>query len=165
MEILASPDPRDPPIALEVTDGVLTWAKKLRDLYDRAKAFSSECKKARQAARLRFEAQVLELATPYVAACLPQSVLCQHGVKFEAELFPFVEYPEFPSENKAAERSVRPRVMARKMSGGTRSAQGSQTMSALACLFETWGLRGENGLQACRQMLIASQRPRVAPAS
>ena len=147
------------------TDGVLAWAKKLRDIYDRAKAFSSECPKAQQAARLEFQAELLELAVPYVDACLPQSVLAKRLVQFEAELFTFVEHPQVPSENNAAERSVRPRVIARKISGGTRSSKGSKTMATLASLFETWRLRTMNGLEACRQMLIASQKPKPAPTS
>lgn len=141
------------------TEGVLDWAKQLRDIYDRAKAFSSACPKARCAARLSFQAELLELAVPYVDCCLPQSVLSKRLVQFEAELFTFVEYPEVPSENNAAERSVRPRVIARKISGGTRSSEGSKTMAVLASLFETWRIRGENALEACRQMLIASQQP------
>ena len=145
--------------------GVLLWARKLRDIYDRAKAFSAGCAQARRAARLEFQAELLELAVPYGDACLPQSVLCQRLVRFEAELFTFVEHPEVPSENNAAERSVRPRVIARKISGGTRSATGSKTMAVLASLFETWRLRGEDCLEACRQMLIASQRSAPAPAS
>jgi len=147
------------------TRGVLEWAARLRDLYDRAKAFSSACPQGRQAARLNFQAELLELAVPSVDACLPQSVLCKRLVAFEAELFTFVEYPQVPSENNAAERSVRPRVIARKISGGTRSAQGSTTMAVLASLFETWGLRGQNALEACRAMLVASQQPKAAPAS
>jgi transposase len=147
------------------TEGVLLWAKKLRDIYDRAKAFSSECPKARAAARLGFQAEVLKLATPYVKACLPQSVLCKRVVQFEAELFTFVEHPWVPSQNNAAERSVRPRVIARKISGGTRSPEGSKTMAVLASLFDTWRLRGENCLEACIAMLITSQKPEAAPAS
>jgi transposase len=147
------------------TRGVLEWAKKLRDLYATAQTFSSACPKARRAARLNFQAQLLELAVPYVDASLPQSVLCKRLLQFEAELFTFVEYPQVPSENNAAERSVRPRVIARKISGGTRSTAGSKTMAVLASLFETWGLRKENALEACRQMLVASQQPKAAPAS
>lgn len=147
------------------TPGVLAWAAKLRDIYDRAKAFSSECPKARAAARLGFQAEALKLAAPYVNACLPQSVLAKRLVQFEAELFTFVEHPWVPSENNAAERSVRPRVIARKISGGTRSSEGSKTMAVLASLFDTWRLRGENCLEACMAMLIASQKPEAAPAS
>jgi hypothetical protein len=147
------------------TRGVLEWAARLRKVYETAKRFSSACARQRRAARLNLQAQLLELAVPYVEAGLPQSVLCKRLVQFEAELFTFVEYPLLPSENNAAERSVRPRVIARKISGGTRSATGSKTMAVLTSLFETWGLRGHNPLEACRAMLVASQQPQATPAS
>jgi hypothetical protein len=83
-------------------------------------------------------------------------------VQFEAELFTFVEHPEVPSHNNAAERAVRPRVIARKISGGSRSPTGSTTMAGLASLFETWRLRGEDTLEACRQMLMTA-RPVATP--
>ena len=147
------------------TEGVLLWANKLRDLYDRAKAFSAACPKARRLARLEFQADMLELSVPYVGVGLPQSVLSSRLVQFEAEMFTFVEYPFVPSENNAAERAVRPRVIARKISGGTRSCSGSSTMAVLSSLFETWRLRGEECLEACRAMLVASQQPKAVPAS
>jgi hypothetical protein len=89
-------------------------------------------------------------------------VLAGRIVQFEAELFTFVEHPEVPSQNNAAERAVRPRVIARKISGGSRSPTGSKTMAVLASLFETWRLRGENALEACRKMLMAT-RPVARP--
>ena len=46
--------------------GVLDWAKDLRDLYDRAMAISSGCGKACLLSRLRFRAELLELAVPPV---------------------------------------------------------------------------------------------------
>ena len=92
-------------------------------------------------------------------------MLASRLLQFEAELFTFVEYPQVPSENNAAERAVRPRVIARKISGGTRSAQGSKTMAVLSSLFETWRLRGEDALAACQTMLRTSQQPVVTPAS
>jgi len=146
------------------SEGVLAWAKQLRDIYDRSKAFSSTCPKARRAARVGFCEEAVAFARPYVGTGLPQSVLSSRIVNFEAELFTFVENVEVPSENNAAERSVRPRVIARKISGGTRSALGSQTMAVLASLFDTWRLRGANGIEECRRMLIQSQRPALAPA-
>ena len=82
----------------------------------------------------------------------------------ESELFTFVEHPQVPSENNAAERVIRSRVIARKISGGTRSAAGSQTMAVLSRLFATWQLRGEESLSACRQMLQeAQQQPLATP--
>lgn len=140
------------------SEGVRVWAQKLRDLYDEAKAFTSEDPKARARERVRLQRETTALAQPYVHACLPQSVLCKRLLQFESELYTFVEFPHIPSENNAAERSVRPTVIMRKISGGTRSEQGSKTMAVLSSLFGTWQARGEDALAACRQMLIDSQR-------
>lgn len=104
------------------------------------------------------QVETTALATPYMNACLPQSVLCKRLLQFESELYTFVEHPQVPSENNAAERSVRPTVIMRKISGGTRSAAGSKTMAILAGLFGTWQARGEDALAACQQMLIDSQQ-------
>ena len=41
------------------------------------------------------------------------------------KLFVFVAQPEVPPDNNAAERSLRPLVISRKISGGTRSNQGT----------------------------------------
>jgi hypothetical protein len=54
-------------------------------------------------------------------AVSPQAVLCQRIDRSQTELFPFVADPHVPSTNNAAERSPRPLVIARKISGGTRS--------------------------------------------
>ena len=97
------------------------------------------------------------VALPYKDACLPQSGLAARMVALESELFTFVEHPEVPSENNAAERAVRRRVIARKISGGSRWPTGSETMAVLASLFEAWRLRGEDALEACRQMLMTAK--------
>ena len=52
--------------------------------------------------------------------------LCERVERFLPELFVFVAYPGVPSDNNLAERSVRPLVIARKISGGTRSPKGSR---------------------------------------
>ena len=140
------------------SEGVRIWAAKLRSLYEEGKAFGSEDGRARARERVRLQGETTALARPYVGACLPQSVLCKRLLQFESELYTFVEHPQVPSENNAAERSVRPTVIMRKISGGSRSAEGSRTMTALASLFGTWQARGEDALSACRQMLIDSQR-------
>ncbi len=54
-------------------------------------------------------------------------------------MFTFVEYPGVPLENNAAERALRPAVIDRKVSGGTRSAKGSFTKAVLMSL--TWRAR------------------------
>jgi len=142
--------------------GVLAWAKQLRSLYDRAKAFSHPAKRVRAKARVRFQEAVVALASPFLTTNLPQTTLCKRLLQFESELFTFVEYPDVPSENNAAERVIRSRVIARKISGGTRSPVGSQTMTVLSSLFATWQLRGEESLAACQEMLRESPRQPVA---
>nr|MBC7244665.1 transposase [Chloroflexota bacterium]MBC7245348.1 transposase [Chloroflexota bacterium]MBC7245458.1 transposase [Chloroflexota bacterium]MBC7245690.1 transposase [Chloroflexota bacterium]MBC7245772.1 transposase [Chloroflexota bacterium] len=57
------------------------------------------------------------------------------------------------ADNNLAERSLRPLVVARKISGGTRSSRGSRITLALASLFETWKARGLNPLTQCFSML------------
>ena len=133
--------------------GVVAWSKEIHDLYREAKDFRSPHIKERVSARLGFEKRMLDFAAPYARSHLPVSVLSKRLVQFEKELFTFVEYPEVPSENNPAERSVRPCVIARKISGGTRSAKGSKTMMTLMSLFHTWELRNENGFQNCRSLL------------
>ena len=138
------------------------WAASLYALYTQARAFTSNDAQARARERVRMQQQTTALATPYATACLPQSTLCKRLLQFEAELYTFVEYPFVPCENNAAERSVRPCVITRKISGGTRSAAGSQMMAVLASLFGTWQARGENALVACRHVLIESQKTPLA---
>ncbi len=59
--------------------------------------------------------------------------------------------PAVPSDNNAAERSLRPLVISRKISGGT------DNKMALASLFGAWRARGLNPLIPCRQMLSSPQ--------
>ena len=61
--------------------------------------------------------------------------------------------PAVPPDNNLAERSLRPLVIARKISGGSRSAAGSATTRALASLFATWRAQGRDPLNACTQLL------------
>lgn len=58
------------------------------------------------------------------------------------------------SENNTAERTFRPIVIARKICGGTRTAQGSLTKTTLLSLFVTWQLHGIDPLQAIPRLLL-----------
>jgi transposase len=62
-----------------------------------------------------------------------------------------------PSTNNAAERSLRHLVVSRKISGGSRSADGTTTKTRLATLFATWRRQGLDPLAQCRQFLAAPQ--------
>ena len=75
--------------------------------------------------------------------------------KYLPELFTFVLDPALSSTNNAAERSVRPVVCQRKISGGTRSPEGTRIFTTLATLFGTWRARGLDPLVACHSLLLA----------
>ena len=55
-----------------------------------------------------------------------------------------------------AERSIRPLVIMRKISGGSRSAEGTKTRLTLASLLHTWAARNLNPFVEC---LTALQQP------
>ena len=86
-----------------------------------------------------------------------QGKLCRRIERFIKELFVFVAEPDVPSDNNPAERSLRHLVISRKISGGTRSEQGTESKMTLASIFGTWRAQGLNPLAACRQLLISPQ--------
>ena len=61
------------------------------------------------------------LARPFLKD--PLAVQAKLMERFIKELFVFVSDPAVPSDNNAAERSLRHLVTSRKISGGTRSGQ------------------------------------------
>lgn len=140
---------------------VQRWIRQLHDLYMEANATCYLRSKDRVRAREAFQRRLVALATPYArgpappsAQPYPQAGLAERLLRFEPELFTFVEHPFVPSDNNAAERAIRPAVIARKISGGTRSKKGSDTRAVLMSLFATWQARGLDPLQACAQMLM-----------
>ena len=143
---------------------VASWVENVLGVYYRAKETIEHdyTDKERSLLRRKFEAELLGIARPYVAAKdTPQHVLAKRIDNFLDELFTFVEYPEVPSENNAAERAIRPAVIARKVSGGTRSDKGSKTKSVLMSLFGTWSAQGLNTFEACRKMIIQANHAKL----
>jgi transposase len=131
----------------------------VRGVYTLAVAFHSDKRRDRVRARERFEDMLSDLAEPYICRDCPNRVLAGRIERFLPELFTFVEYPEVPSENNAAERAIRPRVIARKVSGGTRSSKGSSTRSVLSSLFDTWQAQSRDALAMCAQLLRRKLQP------
>jgi transposase len=138
---------------------VQRWAKELHTLYEQARKKAKEgaslpqWRRARRAAACQQKA--LLLAAPHRERDGPLRLLAKRVCDFVMELFTFVEHPEVDSDNNAAERALRPMVIARKISGGTRSEEGSQTKAALMSLFGTWLVRGQDPFHACLAMLSA----------
>jgi transposase len=98
-----------------------------------------------------------EGAPPRADPVPPQRPLCQRIERHLAELFVFVADPAVPPTNNAAERSLRHLVVGRKISGGTRSPEGSATKMALASVFGTWRAQGLNPFAECRLLLASPQ--------
>jgi hypothetical protein len=84
----------------------------------------------------------------------PKAALCRRVGLFLDELLTFVADPTVPADNNLAERSLRPLVIARKVSGGSRSAKGSRVRMALASLFATLHAQGRDPLAACHLTLL-----------
>jgi transposase len=140
------------------------WVKAVRGVYEEAKNWVAEHPEAivsvRRRQRFLYQARLEELGAPYAKVeGVAQKVLAERLMRFAPELFTFVEYKGVPSENNAAERALRPSVIARKISGGTRSPKGSVTRCVLRSLFGTWQLQGRDLLDTCRLMLVGTLAP------
>jgi hypothetical protein len=145
---------------------VQRWAEAVKQVYEQAQEWASAhpeaCVRERRRQRFGYQARLGELALPYAGVeGVAQRVLAERLVRFEPELFAFVEYPHVPSENNAAERALRPSVIARKISGGTRSKKGSKTRCVLRSLFATWKAQGRDVMDTCRQMLTGTLVPQA----
>lgn len=144
---------------------LLTWAKAVKAVYEQALSWAEQQLDAslspRQQERVRvaqqhvFEQALWKLCLPYAHTTAPQHTLCARVEQFLPELFVFVAVPGVPAHNNLAERSVRPLVIARKISGGTRSPKGSQTRMGLASLFGTWTAQHLNPFRQCLALLTS----------
>lgn len=142
----------------------VAWAQKVRALYDEAEAWRAESPEpSAQERETRYRHLVerahelgLEYARDKTHPCW---ALCKRLLRHEDELFQFLLVDGLASDNNLAERSIRPLVVVRKISGGTRSPNGTKTRMALATLFETWKARGLNPFDACFQLLANTPQP------
>jgi hypothetical protein len=135
---------------------VQDWAKAIQGLYREAEAFHSANPRRRRKQRRELEARLDALVRPVTRQLSsPHRVLAERMRRHLLEWFVFVEHPEAPSTNNLAERSLRPAVIARKISGGTRSDKGSTTKTRLLTLFGTWKVRQQPSLATCQHLLLA----------
>jgi transposase len=140
------------------------WAKAVKAIYERAKEYKGpnarlgpvEQQRQRVKRQREFEQELMRVCRPHLKKKRLQSTLCERVERFLSELFVFVADARVPSDNNAAERSIRQVVVSRKISGGTRSARGSETKSILASLFGTWRLQGLDFYQCCWNLLAAN---------
>lgn len=140
-------------------EALFAWAASVKALYEQAVTWARHGpdpalsprhqQLEREAQQHAFEQRLWQLCQPYRRTPAPQHTLCERVERFLPELFVFVRMPGVPAHNNLAERSVRPLVIARKISGGTRSPQGSQTRMGLASLFGTWIAQHLNPFHQC----------------
>ena len=97
------------------------------------------------------------LARPFLKDPLAvQAKLCRRMERFIKELLSSCRTRRALRQQRA-ERSLRHLVTSRKISGGTRSGQGTDSKMTLASLFGTWRARGLNPLLECRRLLASPQ--------
>jgi transposase len=140
-------------------EAVFSWASGVKTIYEQAVAWAEQGpdtalsprkqQQARVAQQHAFEQRLWQLCQPFVRTPAPQHTLCERVERFLPELFVFVAVPGVPAHNNLAERSIRPLVVTRKISGGTRSSKGSQTRIGLASLFGTWMAQHLNPFHQC----------------
>ena len=134
------------------------WAAAVHHIYSAAKSFAHPQARQRQRVQQQLERKLLAQCRPYAQdPAAAQGNLCRRIERHIKELFVFVAAPGVPSDNNAAERSLRPLVVSRKISGGTRSGQGTDTKMTLASLFGTWRAQGLDPLVECHKLLTSPQ--------
>lgn len=154
---------------------VLTrWAQQVLLLYQEAKTYTgpnvirysdvASQQKRRWQDQQTFRDRLLSICQPYMYQAVPMQTLCQRIDAYQDELFLFIADPRVPSDNNSAERSLRHSVIARKISGGTRSEKGSTTKFILASLFGTWRLQQKNPFHECLNLLTAVSTHQPLPA-
>ena len=124
----------------------LAWLQAVELQYrlaQEAAASSDPNERPRQYDSLWLRTQLLGLQYAQVKAD-PCQAMAKRLLRHIDELYQFVLHPQVPPDNNLAERALRPLVVQRKVSGGTRSRAGSETRMGLASLFHTWQARRQN---------------------
>lgn len=134
------------------------WTRRLIHIYQAARD-APACTTTTQRRHLRrqLEQRLHQACTPFATADVPHRRLAARLLRHLPELFTFVTEPGVASTNNQAERDLRPSVIARKVSGGTRSADGSTTVARLATLVRTWRAHDLNPFFQCINLLSAPQ--------
>ena len=114
----------------------------------------------------RLEARLQELATGDYDEPNARRI-ARRMRKHQKELTAFLWEKDLDGTNNAAERALRPAVIARKISGGSRSKKGAKAWATLASLLRTADQQGKNLLETIKSMLTAAwatEKPPTMPA-
>jgi len=146
------------------TAEVLDWVKGVRQLYDEGQTWLTVHRTPTEAeCAAKYDnllGRVCTLGEQYaLVADHPCRVLAKRLLRHQDELFQFVRKPGVPADNNRAERALRPLVIMRKISGGSRSPEGSKTRLTLFSLVSTWVARGLNPFSHCVDLLQSANAP------
>ena len=89
--------------------------------------------------------------------------LANRMIKHRDHLFTFLYVEEVEPTNNAAERALRPAVIARKLSAGNRSPTGAQTHGIIASLAQTARQNGRDFIAAAKAILCHRDPTYIAP--
>jgi hypothetical protein len=137
-------------------ESVQGWALALRALYDRGKAFvdgGAGSQEEREKLYVALWSEAERLGLRYARTEHPCRALSKRVLRHLDELFQFVLVAGLAADNNLAERSLRPLVVVRKISGGSRSPEGSRTRMILATIYATLQARGLNPYTACLDLI------------
>lgn len=145
---------------------VQQWAVGVRRLYDEAQAWlqarTQPTADEREACYVQGVERLHQFGLQYAQVKQhPCQALAKRLLRHEDELLQFVLVEGLSAHNNLAERSIRPLVVVRKISGGSRSAEGTQTRMALASVFETWQARHLNPFEECLKVLHQTPLPQL----
>ena len=76
-------------------------------------------------------------------------------------LFTFLYCPGLDATNNAAERALRPLVVARKNWGGNRTQQGAHAQAVLTSILQTAGQQGKNPLDLLIELLVEKDQAKI----
>jgi len=144
---------RSPPFAAgrfyrrckRLTGELLGLKKRWEQLDDRAYAAAAD----------RLERRVADLAAAHLGdADADARRLAERLSRHREQLTAFLWDRDVDGTNNAAERALRPIVVARKVSGGSRSAAGAKATAVLASLLRTARQQGKDVLATLKQLLV-----------
>jgi transposase len=82
--------------------------------------------------------------------------LTKRLAKYRQKLTPFLHHAELDGTNNAAERALRPAVVMRKITGGSRSESGAKAWSILASVMRTAEQQGRDVVETLKTLLRAA---------
>jgi transposase len=89
--------------------------------------------------------------------------LSKRLLKYEKELFTFLDVPGLPNHNNAAERAIRPHVIIRNRSFQNRTDKGARAHSILTSLIHTLHLQNRSPVSSLQQAYLLHRQGHTKP--